>query len=94
MDIDIFLLVGRYYTVFNLTFLSQFLADINDPISVERKASVDESSVETLVSFGFQEAVARKALEASVSSFVLNMFVHFNMELQILDPWPCFSLIE
>lgn len=43
--------------------------DIDDPISNESRTTevftVDESSVETLVSFGFQEEVARKALKAS-----------------------------
>uniref|UniRef100_A0A1D1YQ29 Ubiquitin carboxyl-terminal hydrolase n=1 Tax=Anthurium amnicola TaxID=1678845 RepID=A0A1D1YQ29_9ARAE len=44
-------------------------ADINDPLpSLSGSASlqpVDEASVETLVSFGFQEEIARKALKAS-----------------------------
>lgn len=35
---------------------------------------VDETSVETLISFGFQEDVARKALKASVRFF-------FNLKL-------------
>ncbi|XP_052166611.1 ubiquitin carboxyl-terminal hydrolase 14 isoform X2 [Oryza glaberrima] len=42
--------------------------DINDPISKDSQAAeqtVDETSVQTLVSFGFQEDVARKALAAS-----------------------------
>ncbi|KAH7679254.1 Ubiquitinyl hydrolase protein [Dioscorea alata] len=43
--------------------------DINDPISNESLdadfSSVDESSVATLISFGFQEHVARKALKIS-----------------------------
>ncbi|KAL5972953.1 ubiquitin-specific protease ubp14 [Asimina triloba] len=45
--------------------------DINDPISQEMRSAevlmsfVDEASVSTLVSFGFQEEVARKALKAS-----------------------------
>lgn len=47
-----------------------FCADINDPISHESLdadfPSVDESSVDTLISFGFQEHVARKALKISV----------------------------
>ncbi|GJN37313.1 hypothetical protein PR202_gb26251 [Eleusine coracana subsp. coracana] len=42
--------------------------DIDDPISKDQRGSeqsVDESSVQTLVSFGFQEDVAIKALKAS-----------------------------
>uniref|UniRef100_A0A0E0JET7 Ubiquitin carboxyl-terminal hydrolase n=1 Tax=Oryza punctata TaxID=4537 RepID=A0A0E0JET7_ORYPU len=42
--------------------------DIDDPISKDSQAAeqtVDETSVQTLVSFGFQEDVARKALAAS-----------------------------
>ncbi|KAL6848026.1 hypothetical protein ACP4OV_022154 [Aristida adscensionis] len=42
--------------------------DINDPISKDTPTSeppVDEASVQTLVSFGFQEGVAIKALKAS-----------------------------
>ncbi|XP_066383178.1 ubiquitin carboxyl-terminal hydrolase 14-like isoform X1 [Miscanthus floridulus] len=42
--------------------------DINDPISKDSRAcepSVDEASVQTLVSFGFQEDVATTALKAS-----------------------------
>ncbi|XP_058209961.1 ubiquitin carboxyl-terminal hydrolase 14-like isoform X2 [Rhododendron vialii] len=39
-------------------------ADIDAPISQEPQ-SVDQSKVDTLVSFGFQEDVARKALKAS-----------------------------
>ncbi|KAF7112199.1 hypothetical protein RHSIM_RhsimUnG0257500 [Rhododendron simsii] len=39
-------------------------ADIDSPISQEPQ-SVDQSKVDTLVSFGFQEDVARKALKAS-----------------------------
>lgn len=42
--------------------------DINDPISKDSRASepsVDEACVQTLISFGFQEDVAIKALKAS-----------------------------
>lgn len=42
--------------------------DINDPISLVKKSAVpfvDESNVDTLVSFGFQKEVARKALIAT-----------------------------
>nr|XP_029122687.1 ubiquitin carboxyl-terminal hydrolase 14 isoform X2 [Elaeis guineensis] len=46
--------------------------DIDDPISDDSKTvelmSIDETSVETLISFGFQEEVARKALKASGGS--------------------------
>lgn len=45
------------------------ISDINDPISKEVLTSeyvVDEGSLSTLISFGFQENVARKALKASV----------------------------
>lgn len=49
------------------------VSDIDEPLrsSDNRGASgavaVDESSVETLISFGFQPDVARKALKATVS---------------------------
>ncbi|KAG8053224.1 hypothetical protein GUJ93_ZPchr0001g29930 [Zizania palustris] len=46
--------------------------DIDDPISKDSWAAehtVDDASVQTLVSFGFQEDVARKALIASVRIF-------------------------
>ncbi|XP_008793636.2 ubiquitin carboxyl-terminal hydrolase 14 isoform X2 [Phoenix dactylifera] len=46
--------------------------DIDDPISHDSKTvelmSIDETSVETLISFGFQEEVARKALKTSGGS--------------------------
>lgn len=54
------------------------LSDINDPISHTSQnavASVDQSHVDTLVSFGFQEDVARKALMATVCRCHLG-FVH------------------
>lgn len=54
-----------------ISFVSPF-ADIDDPISHDSKTvelmSIDETSVETLISFGFQDEVARKALKASVRS--------------------------
>lgn len=48
--------------------------DIDVPISHEALgadtlSSVDQSKVDTLISFGFQEEIARKALKASVSIF-------------------------
>ncbi|KAJ4843006.1 ubiquitin-specific protease ubp14 [Turnera subulata] len=41
--------------------------DINAPISLEGQGSevVDQSKIDTLISFGFQEEIARKALKAS-----------------------------
>ncbi|KAK9092283.1 hypothetical protein Syun_027194 [Stephania yunnanensis] len=39
--------------------------DIDDPISPEQNVEVDQSQVETLISFGFGDEVARKALKAS-----------------------------
>ena len=46
------------------------LPDIDAPLSQEAQSSgasfVDQSKVDTLVSFGFEEDIARKALKASV----------------------------
>ncbi|XP_054812623.1 ubiquitin carboxyl-terminal hydrolase 14 isoform X2 [Prosopis cineraria] len=39
--------------------------DIDNPISSTTSSTVDQSKVDTLISFGFQEEVARKALKAS-----------------------------
>ncbi|PIA31158.1 hypothetical protein AQUCO_05200036v1 [Aquilegia coerulea] len=41
--------------------------DINDPISLEEQTvdSIDESKVDTLISFGFEKDIARKALKAT-----------------------------
>lgn len=44
-----------------------FLVDINDPISQKADFVVDQSKVDMLLQFGFQEAIAKKALKASVS---------------------------
>lgn len=50
-------------------------SDIDIPISQEAQgaeaflSSVDQLSVDTLISFGFTEEIARKALKASVSFF-------------------------
>lgn len=42
-------------------------ADIDAPISqVGKNVDIDQSQVDTLVSFGFHEDLARKALKASV----------------------------
>ena len=51
--------------------------DIDVPISQEAQgadtlSSVDPSKVDTLISFGFQEEIARKALKASVSILSLS----------------------
>lgn len=52
-------------------------SDIDFPISQEAQgaeaflSSVDQSKVDTLISFGFTEEIARKALKASVSIFYL-----------------------
>ena len=43
-----------------------FFPDIDTPISQGGETVVDQSKVEMLLSFGFQEEVARKALKASV----------------------------
>ena len=41
--------------------------DIDNPISKGHGSdSVDQSKVDTLISFGFQEDIARRALKASV----------------------------
>lgn len=45
--------------------MHSFVLDIDAPISQEVQC-VDQSKVDTLVSFGFPEDVARKALKASV----------------------------
>lgn len=45
-----------------------FLVDINDPISQKADFVVDQTKVDMLLQFGFQEAIAKKALRASVST--------------------------
>jgi ubiquitin carboxyl-terminal hydrolase 5/13 len=48
-------------------------ADIDDPISqdpMSAESTIDEASVQTLLSFGFQEDDARMALKASVRFFL------------------------
>lgn len=53
---------------------SLILSDINDPVSdvsQSTPASVDQSKVDTLVTFGFSEEVARNALMATVLVFIL-----------------------
>lgn len=53
------------------------LLDIDAPISKGGGSeSVDQSKVDTLIAFGFQDDVARKALKASVI-FSLNIFPFF-----------------
>ena len=54
---------------------------IDEPITKSQKGAphVDQSKVETLISFGFEEEVARKALQASVKNYltgieVLNLY--------------------
>jgi len=86
-------------------------SDIDFPISQEAQgaeaflSSVDQSKVDTLISFGFTEEIARKALKASVSKFYLfNLLrkgiVHLTIGLQnhgnlVFDCWLyvtfCFS---
>lgn len=56
------------------SYLTQFLflPDIDAPISQggqRDEVFVDQSKIDTLVSFGFTEELARKALKATVSSF-------------------------
>lgn len=61
--------VGRE-KIFQIEYL--FLPDIDAPISqggVRDEVFVDQSKVDTLLSFGFTEELARKALKATVSSF-------------------------
>lgn len=55
-------------------------ADIDDPISSgsSKAPVVDEGSVQTLVSFGFHEDLARKALKASVRYLVF-LFLYFSL---------------
>lgn len=78
-------------------------SDIDIPISQEAQgaeaflSSVDQLSVDTLISFGFTEEIARKALKASVSFFYhFNLLrkgiVHLTIELQntgnlVFDCW-------
>lgn len=48
------------------------VSDIDAPLSQGAQcATVDQSKLDTLISFGFQEEVARKALKASVKFFHL-----------------------
>lgn len=57
--------------------------DIDAPIS-HQTPGVDQSSVDTLISFGFPEEVARKALKASVNLFP-NAFkqISFNLAMRL-----------
>lgn len=51
-----------------------FSADIDAPISTGARGSeapIDQSKVDTLIAFGFQEELARKALKASVSYLLI-----------------------
>lgn len=48
-----------------------YVTDIDAPISQGGEPAVDQSKLEMLLSFGFSEEVARKALKASV------IFVHY-----------------
>ena len=53
--------------------LLSIYADIDDPISqdpISAEDTIDEASVQTLLSFGFPEDVARMALKASVRIFL------------------------
>ena len=45
-----------------------FLVDIDSPISQKADFVVDQAKVDMLLQFGFQEAIAKKALKASVST--------------------------
>lgn len=66
-------LISKLITKHCCEILSLFFADTKNPISHELQAAefppVDESSVGTLISFVFQEYVARKALKISVRFF-------------------------
>ncbi|CAH2053201.1 unnamed protein product, partial [Thlaspi arvense] len=53
-------------------------ADIDAPIS-HQASDVDQSSVDTLISFGFAEEVARKALKASVNQLFLTRYKLFGI---------------
>lgn len=55
-----------------------FFPDIDAPISGNvQHPDIDQSKVDTLVSFGFEEKLARKALKASVNiSLLLAFTIH------------------
>ena len=58
--------------VTSISLLKLILSDINDPVSdvsQSTPASVDQSKIDTLVTFGFSEEVARNALMATVLVF-------------------------
>lgn len=56
-----------------------FYVDIDNPISKGHGSeTVDQSKVDILISFGFEEEIARKALKASVISF---LFFYFPLSL-------------
>ena len=61
------------------TYFFPFL-DIDNPITKGQSSAIssaiDQSKVETLISFGFQEEIARKALKAS-ASFCLQTMLSF-----------------
>lgn len=69
-------------------------SDIDIPISQEAQgaeaflSSVDQLSVDTLISFGFTEEIARKALKASVSFFYrFNLLRKGIVHLTIVKYW-------
>lgn len=63
-------------------------ADINEPISQDpmpAEDTIDEASLQTLVSFGFPEDVSRMALKASVRiSFMVTSFEWMIMFILII----------
>jgi ubiquitin carboxyl-terminal hydrolase 5/13 len=59
--------VGGSNTVSVIDMITCLLSDIDVPVSQGAHGNeVDQSKVDTLLSFGFQEEIARKALKASV----------------------------
>lgn len=52
-----------------------FFLDIDAPISEHvQNPAIDQSKVDTLVSFGFEDKLARKALKESVNILLLLVF--------------------
>ena len=65
-----------------------FFPDIDVPISQEAENAealsfVDQSKVDTLISFGFQEDISRRALRASVKFQYLSFFWGYERHVSI-----------